>query len=75
MQHRGLGEHLLIDALRRADHIARHIGVRAIEVHAIDGDARGFYLKYGFVSLHDDPNHLYLPMHVVRQLDLPPFGP
>ena len=75
VQRRGLGGHLLIDALRRADHIARHIGVRAVEVHAIDDDARGFYLKYGFVSLHDDPNHLYLPMHLVRQLHLPPFAP
>ena len=75
VQRRGLGEHLLIDALRRADHIARHIGVRAVEVHAVDDDARGFYLKYGFVGLQDDHNHLYLPMQVVRQLHLPPFGP
>jgi GNAT superfamily N-acetyltransferase len=75
VQGRGLGEHLLIDALRRADHIAGHIGVRAVEVHAIDDAARGFYLKYGFVSLQDDLNHLYLPMHVVRQLHLPPFEP
>jgi hypothetical protein len=45
--------------------------VRAVEVHAIDDDARGFYLKYGFVPLRDDPIHLYLPMLVVRQLQLP----
>ena len=75
VQRRGLGEHLLIDALRRADHLADHIGVRAVEVHAIDDDARGFYLKYGFVALRDDPHHLYLPLHIVRQLRLPPFGP
>jgi GNAT superfamily N-acetyltransferase len=75
VQGRGLGEHLLIDALRRADHIADQIGIRAIEVHAIDDSARGFYLKYGFVSLHDDPHHLYLPMQVVRQLDLSRLAP
>ena len=75
VQGRGLGEHLLIDALRRADHIAHQVGVRAVEVHAIDDDAQAFYLKYGFVSLRDDWHHLYLPMHVVRQLHLSPFGP
>ena len=75
LQRRRLGEHLWIDALRRADHIARQIGVRAVEVHAVDDGARAFYLKYGFVALHDDRRHLYLPMHVIRQLHLPPLGP
>jgi GNAT superfamily N-acetyltransferase len=73
LQGQGLGEHLLMDALRRANHISQHIGVRAIEVHAIDAAARRFYLKYGFVSLRDDPSHLFLPMQVVRQLKLPPL--
>jgi GNAT superfamily N-acetyltransferase len=73
VQAQGLGEHLLLDALRRAEHVARSLGVRAVEVHAIDNRARGFYLKYGFVSLHDDRNHLYLPMPLVRKLRLPPL--
>jgi hypothetical protein len=29
--------------LRRASHISQHIGVRAVEVHAIDDSARRFY--------------------------------
>lgn len=67
----GLGRHLLIDALRRASHISEHVGVRAVEVHAIDDEARRFYLKCGFVPLLDD--HLqFLPLHVIRKLDLPP---
>jgi GNAT superfamily N-acetyltransferase len=73
VQGQGLGEHLLIDALRRANHISQHIGVRAVEVHAIDNVARRFYLKYGFVSLRDDQHHLFLSMQVVRQLKLPPL--
>ena len=73
VQRRGLGEHLLLDALRRADHISRHVGVRAVEVHALDQSARAFYLKYGFVTLRDDQHHLYLPMHVIRKLHLPPI--
>ena len=73
VQGRGLGSFLLVDALRRAAYISQHIGVRALEVHAIDEDARRFYLKYGFVSLRDDKQHLFLPMQVVRQLNLPPL--
>jgi GNAT superfamily N-acetyltransferase len=73
VQGQGLGEYLLMDALRRAHHISQHIGVRAVEVHAIDSAARRFYLKYGFVSLRDDPHHLFLSMHVVRQLRLLPL--
>ena len=73
VQGQGLGAYLLIDALRRANHISHHIGVRAVEVHAIDEDARRFYLKYGFVSLSDDKFHLFLPMQVIRKLNLPPL--
>ncbi len=73
VQGQGLGADLLVDALRRAEHISLHVGVRAVEVQAIDDDARRFYLKYRFVGLRDDPNHLLLPMRVVRRLALPPL--
>jgi GNAT superfamily N-acetyltransferase len=69
----GLGEHLLMDALRRAEYLSQHVGIRAVEVDAIDEDARRFYLKYGFDALHDDRRHLFLPMQVIRQLHLPPL--
>ncbi len=71
VQGQGLGALLLLDALARSAHISRHVGVRAVEVDAIDESAQGFYLKYGFASLLDDPRHLYLPIHVIRKLDLP----
>ncbi len=74
VQGRGLGTHLLIDALCRAAYVSEHVGVRAVEVHAIDDDARRFYLKHGFTSLQDDPHHLFLPMQVIRQLRLPPLS-
>jgi GNAT superfamily N-acetyltransferase len=73
VQHQGLGEHLLIDALRRASYVAEQVGIRAVEVHAIDDAARAFYRKYGFIPLRDDPHHLFLPIQVVRQLKLPPL--
>ena len=73
LQGQGLGQHLLVDALRRANHISQHLGVRAVEVHAIDEEARRFYRKFGFVSLDDDRRHLYLSIRVVRKLELPPL--
>ena len=73
LQGQRLGEFLLIDALRRAEYLARAIGIRAVEVDAINEAARRFYEKYGFVSLKDDPHHLFLPMHVIRKLKLPPL--
>jgi GNAT superfamily N-acetyltransferase len=72
-QGKGLGGCLLIDALRRAQHIAEQIGIRAVEVDAVDDAARSFYQRSGFLALMDDPNHLFLPMQVIRKLGLPPF--
>ena len=73
VQGQGLGALLLVDALRRAQHLAEAVGIRAVEVDAIDEEARRFYVKYGFVPLADDPNHLFLPMQVIRKLGLPPL--
>lgn len=72
-QGQGMGEFLLIDALRRAEYLAAKIGIRAVEVDAISESARKFYEKYGFISLKDDSRHLFLPMHVIRNLQLPPL--
>lgn len=73
-QGEGLGEFLLIDALRRAEYLADRIGVQAVEVDAINKAAKQFYERYGFLSLADDPHHLFLPMKVIRKLKLPPLA-
>lgn len=64
----GLGSFLLIDALRRGLTHGRSIAMRAVEVVAINEDARRFNLKYGFVELGDDRMHLYLSMRKVAKL-------
>lgn len=69
----GLGAFLLVDALRRCVYLADQIGVRAVEVDAIDDVAKAFYLKFGFVPLRDDQRHLFLPMPTIRKLNLPPM--
>lgn len=67
---RGLGEMLLMHALRSAQRASEVVGVYAVVVDAWDQAARRFYLKYGFNELRDDQLHLYLPMKVIRQLEL-----
>ena len=74
VQGQGLGEFLLLDALRIATHVAQHAGsARAVEVHAIDDAALAILLKIRLRVAPDYRRHLFLPMHVVRQLRLPPF--
>jgi GNAT superfamily N-acetyltransferase len=72
VQGSGLGSLLLIDALRRAERLAQHVGIRAVEVDAIDDAAKGFYLKFGFTQLTDDPHHLMLAIDTIRKLPPPP---
>jgi GNAT superfamily N-acetyltransferase len=47
---RGIGSGLLKDAVGRSLRAAQLIGVRALICHAIDADAKAFYLKHGFVE-------------------------
>jgi hypothetical protein len=46
--------------------VADRIGIFAVHLFSKDDDARRFYLKYGFISLQDDPLHLYVLMATVR---------
>lgn len=66
-QGQGLGEALLVAALRRAQAAAAELGVYAVEVVAKDERARRFYQRYGFRSLEDDRLHMYLSMNVVER--------
>ena len=44
-QGHGLGSHLLRDAILRSVRIADQLGVRAILVHALNEEARQFYME------------------------------
>ena len=47
---RGIGSGLLKDAVLRSIQAAALIGVRALVCHAIDDEAKAFYLKHGFAE-------------------------
>ncbi len=65
-----LGEFLLMDGFKKTLNAAKEIGIYAVEVRALDDDAKSFYLKYGFTELLDDPLHLYLSIKTIKKLEL-----
>jgi len=65
---RGLGELLLMGALKKALEHSRNIASVAVVVDAIDENARAFYKRYGFIDIPNRPNRLFLSMKTVAQL-------
>jgi predicted GNAT family N-acyltransferase len=65
---RGLGELLLMGAMKRALEHSRNIASVAVVVDAIDENARAFYRRYGFIDTPNHPNRLFQPMKTVAQL-------
>ena len=66
----GIGELLLMDALKRALNNVE-VASLAVIVDSKDEEARQFYARYGFLSFPDTEKRLYLPMKTVEKL----FGP
>jgi GNAT superfamily N-acetyltransferase len=66
-QGNGLGHALLKDALIRASSAADVIAVRAVLVHALNENARRFYMRYDFEPSPVHPLHLMLLMKDIRQ--------
>jgi GNAT superfamily N-acetyltransferase len=62
---KGIGSHLLRDALRRILAASQHVGMRAVIVHAIDDEAVPFYAAYGFRPFPNEPRTLWLPIETI----------
>ncbi len=69
-QGRGLGETLLLDAIRRVVRASDAIGVYAIVVDALHDRAGAFYERYGFKPFPTAPRRLFLPLQTFEKLDL-----
>ena len=63
----GVGRGLLKDAFLRAHAAAQYIGVRAMLVHALDEQARAFYLKHGFYDSPTNDMTLMITISEVQQ--------
>lgn len=65
---RGIGQFLLMDALRRSLDAATQIAAMAVLVDAKDQAAEAFYAHFGFMPLQQQPARLFLPMKTVAEL-------
>jgi GNAT superfamily N-acetyltransferase len=59
---RGLGAHLLADALTRVVEASRKVAVRVVVVDAIDAEAVTFYERFGFSAIAEHPLRLFQKM-------------
>lgn len=70
MQGNNIGEHLLIDALKRSLTVSQQIGIVAVIVEAKDTIAVDFYKHFGFIPFTDNNHRLFLPIGTIKKLDL-----
>jgi len=61
-QGRGVGVALLQDAVLRTLHASDILGLRALLVHAVSGEAKAFYEHHGFVASPTQPMTLILSL-------------
>lgn len=66
-QGKGLGNILLIDALKRSFEISKTIGSFAVIVDPIDKEAEKFYEKYGFLALPDS-GKMFIAISTLKSL-------
>ena len=64
----GIGELLLLDALKRAFGNTREVASAVVVIDAKDERARGFYLRHDFMPLPMQPNRLFYPMRTIEKL-------
>ncbi len=69
-QGRGLGETLLLDAIRRVVRASTTIAVYAIIADAKSERAQAFYERYGFRAFASAPRRLFLPLETFEKLGL-----
>lgn len=67
-QGKGLGPHLLVEAMRKVAGAAREFGVFALAVDAKDEHAADFYRKYGFTELRDQPLKLLMTTKTIEKV-------
>ncbi len=64
----GIGELLLLDALKRSfDISSESIGSMAVVVDPLDDEAISFYGRYGFILLPDS-GKMFIPMKTIKEL-------
>ena len=64
----GLGEILVVGALRQAFEHSKHVASMAVVVDSKDIKSTAYYRRYGFIDLPDHPLRLFLPMRTIGEI-------
>jgi predicted N-acetyltransferase YhbS len=64
----GLGSRLLIEALQNILAVSEEMAIKVVLVDAIDEEAKGYYLRFGFIELPGNELKLFLPIETISQL-------
>ena len=67
MQKKGLGTHMMLDAMDRILRVAEHLGIIGFFVDAKNDEAAMYYKQFGFIPLPDNPLELFLPIATISQ--------
>ena len=67
-QRQGIGEIMMIEAMRRAVVVAENAGGIGLFVDAKDEAAKTYYTRYGFVGLEDVFLEMFLPLSTIMQM-------
>ncbi|EKD70202.1 MAG: hypothetical protein ACD_46C00603G0001 [uncultured bacterium] len=72
IQFRGkeLGQHLLVDALKRSQDISNQLGIAAVIVDSKNAKASEYYKNFGFLAFPDNVKRLFLPMQTLKKMGL-----
>lgn len=67
-QGNGLGERLLLNALKRIYLTSNELAIKCVIVDAISEDAKSFYESYGFINLPNQDLKLFLLIETIKKL-------
>ena len=67
MQKRGIGTHMMLNAMDRIMQVAENLGIIGFFIDAKDDEAAMYYRQFGFIPLPDNPLELFLPLATIRQ--------
>ena len=67
LQRKGLGRHMMINAIERILKVSQHLGIIGFFVDAKNTEARAFYEQFGFIPLPDSPLELFLPISTLHK--------
>jgi N-acetylglutamate synthase-like GNAT family acetyltransferase len=65
MQRQGLGELMLVDAMQKTLLVAQNLGIAGLFVDAKHEQAKRYYSQFGFLSLPDKLDNLFLPIKTI----------